>query len=347
MSNFIREDLKKFVPYKPNNKVYKYKMDANESPFSLPKKVKDDFMNWIKDEENLNIYPETNSDELRCEIAKLYNLNKDNIVCGVGSDELIDCIIKTYLEINEYIIVSTPTFDMYEEFTLINRGKVEKLNLKEDFTIDTELIIKRAKEINAKLVFICSPNNPTGTLVSNEDIKKIANSLNSIIIVDEAYGEFSDESIISEIDNLKNVIVLKTFSKAYGIAGTRVGFAISNFDLINDINIVKPPFNLSTLSQKLALFCLKNKEEYLERIEYLKSERDRVISELEKNDKVKIYPSNANFIFGKSKLPICDIAYEKGIIIRKYSEIDGYYPFRITINTIEENNLLIEIIKNL
>lgn len=347
MSKFIREDLKKFVPYKPNEIAYTSKMNANESPFTLVEEVKQEFVKWLNENENLNIYPETNSDTLRCAIADFYKLKQDNIVCGVGSDELIDCIMKAFLEINESVIISSPTFDMYGIFTQINRGKIIDVPLNNDYSINTDIIIKKAIEDKAKIIFICSPNNPTGNIVTNEDIIKIANNVNSIVVVDEAYAEFSSKSIINEINSLNNVIILRTFSKAFGLAGVRVGYAISNIDLINDINVVKAPFNLSTVSQKLALLCLKYADKYVDRIEYLKNERNRVFLELEKNKNIVVYKSGANFIYVKSKIDIAEKVYEKGILIRKYSDNDDIKIFRITINTKEENDLLIKIIGDL
>lgn len=343
MSKLKRKDLENYIPYEPNYIENKYKMDANESPFCLDEKEKQSFIKWFLENENLNIYPDTNSAELREAIAILHNVNAKNVICGVGSDEIIDCICKTFLEVSENVLIPVPTFEMYETFTKLNRGNPIKVDLNDDFSLDENLVISKAKETNAKLIFICSPNNPTGNIVSNDKIKKIASNVDSIVIVDEAYGEFSKTSIIDEVENFDNIIVLKTFSKAYGLAGARVGYAITNNNLITALNSVKSPYNLSTLSQKMATFVLKNTQEYKKRIKFLIEQRQYLFNELSNNENIKIYSSEANFLYLECKTPIYDKLLAEGILVRRYKSDDAE-KIRITVSKKEENELIVKIV---
>lgn len=343
MSKYKRKDLENYVPYNPNYIENKYKMDANESPFCLDKNEKGEFIKWFSQNENLNLYPDTNSTELRETISVLHNVEAKNVICGVGSDEIIDCICKTFLEVSENVLIPIPTFEMYETFTRLNRGNPIKIELNTDFSLDENLVISKAKEYNAKLIFICSPNNPTGNVVSNDKIKKIASNVDSIVIIDEAYGEFSDTSIINEIENFDNIIVLKTFSKAYGLAGARVGYALTNNNLAIALNSVKSPYNLSTLSQKIATFVLKNSEEYKKRVQFLIEQRQYLFTELSKNANIKIYESSANFLYLESKIPIYDTLLNEGILVRRYKSED-VEKIRITVSKKYENELIVKII---
>lgn len=344
MKEWLRNDLKDYIPYNATDPEYNIKLNANESPFNMPDKVKDNIIKWIKEKENLNIYPDTDCTELRIELAKFWNVQKQNIICGVGSDQMIDYICKAFLEVDDIVLVPSPSFSMYTLTAKLNKAKVINIAFDDNFEYNTDYIIQLCNKYNPKLLFICTPNNPTGKSINIEDIKKILNNTKCPVILDEAYAEFNDKTMIPFINDYKNIIILRTFSKAYSLAGIRVGYAVANEDAINCIEIVKTPYNLNTLSQKIAIEVLKNVEIYKERIDYLKSERDWLFDKLKAIDYIKAYSSDANFIYVESKIDIAKKLLNSGILIRAFNKQDDLYRFRISIGTRQQNE---ELIKNL
>ncbi len=354
VNNWLRKDLRKFEPYHTPKMPYKYKLDANESPLGLSPKVKETIINWIQNEENLNIYPDTDNTELRNTLAVFWNVSPENITCGVGSDQLIDYITKAFLEYEEKILVLSPTFSMYGLSAIINKGNIEQLHLNDDFNITADEVIKKVNESNPKILFLCTPNNPTGNSISFSEITKILENVNIPVVVDEAYAEFSNSTFIDKIGNYKNLIVLRTFSKAYALAGARVGYAIANRDMIDAINIVKPPFNLPTLSQLLAIAVINDNKTYKDRIEYIISQREKVEAELNNISWIKVYKSEANFIYIESEKEINNSLMNNGILVRNFSLTENdriktpniKEKLRLTIGADEENIALLKCIKS-
>lgn len=349
INSFIRKDLKGFKPYHTNAKQCKYKLDANESPYNLPNNVLINFINYLMNEENLNIYPDSDSTALRTEIAKFYSVEIENIVCGVGSDQLIDYITKVFLEVGEKIAILKPTFSMYELSARLNHGDVHVINLDDEFKTDISRLIQEVNENNIKILFLCTPNNPTGNSFTIDGIKKIIKNTNCIIVVDEAYAEFSDDTMIPFIDKYENIIVLRTFSKAYGLAGVRVGYAIGNEKIIDAINIVKAPYNLSTLSEVLAVEALKNADEYKKRIKDIIVEKDKLYKALSQINWLKAHESDANFILIDSKKNVSSYLEENGILVRVISENKNpeiKERIRISVGIEHTNEKLIALLKD-
>lgn len=340
----IRDDLKDFVPYKVEDTKYNIKLDANESPFGLADNVKADIINWFTNEENLNIYPDTECVELRKQLSLLYNVSAENIVCGVGSDQIIDYLTKAFLGKDDSIATINPTFSMYGLSAILNHGNNLKFEAKADFSFDIHDIIEGVNRSKCKILFICSPNNPTGNDLSRGEIEEIISKTNCIVAVDEAYGEFSGKTVIDLVDKYDNLIVLRTFSKAYGLAGARVGYGIGSKEIIDGINVVKPPFNLSTISQKLAISVLKNRDEYDKRIKEIIENKNQLYSLLMEIESLKVYESEANFLYVESEIPLYDKLLENGILVRKFNS-DNKECLRITVGWKEDNQKLYEVIK--
>lgn len=347
IKSWIRKDLKDFKPYNASEIPYKIKLDANESPFNIPYNVKESIIKWIKEEENLNLYPDTDCLELKEKLSELWNVESSNIICGSGSDQLIEYICKVFLEPNDIVIIPSPSFSMYSITTILNRGKILNLKLNNNFTYDSDAIIKLCKENNPKLLFICTPNNPTGKSISNKDIEKILKEVKCPIIIDEAYAEFNNETAIPYIKKYSNIIVLRTFSKAYGLAGLRIGYAIADKEFIKVVETVKTPFNLNTLSQKIAIEILKNDILIKNRIKYLKHERNRVLKKLKLINSIKAYPSDANFIYIESRINIALKLKNKGILIREFKPNDKMYISRITVGSKQQNKKLLKVLRKL
>ncbi|NLK20504.1 MAG: histidinol-phosphate transaminase [Epulopiscium sp.] len=347
IKDYIRKELRDFKPYHTPFIPQKIKLDANESPFGLSGNVKEKLINWVKERENLNFYPDTDSTELRRTIASYWNLNMENIILGVGSDQLIDCMMKVFLDPKDKVVMPTPSFSMYSQTTILNHGIPIEVELNEDYTYSWENIIKACRRNNPKLLILCSPNNPTGNILSKVHIEEIAKNVDCPILVDEAYGEFADETGIELINEYPNIVIFRTFSKAYGLAGLRVGYGIGSKEMIDAIYLTKPPYNLSTLSQKIATWVLEDAKSYKKRISYLKNERDDLLEELKKIPDIKVSPSDANFILIETRDLNLDKKLEKrGIFVRSFKGNQNSLLLRITVGYKEQNKMLIDALKS-
>jgi len=254
-------------------------LDANESPFG-----------------KYNRYPDAENVQLKQKLAKLNKVDAANIFLGNGSDELIDLLLRIFCEpAKEAIMVFNPSFVMYDIYAKMNNVAVEKLQLNSDFQLNKTEFADALTTTKAKLLFLCSPNNPTGNSI--DDLEFYIQSFKGIVVVDEAYIEFSSkESAVNLLQKYPNLIVLKTLSKAYGMAGLRIGVGISSPEIASFINRFKPPYNISSVSQSLALEQLQNEKEQAENIQTILSQKEKLKKGLAENKEVvKIYPSDANF----------------------------------------------------
>lgn len=315
-------------------------LNANESAFKTPKKIMELFKEEV-DNLDLRRYPDTDNTIIREAIAKSYNIDIKNVTCGVGSDQLLDCIFKSLIE-DDYILACNPTFSMYKEYASYTNGKFIDIDFIEDFIYDIDSILDNIDKYNPKLVIICSPNNPTGSIMERCDLVKVIEATKGVVLLDEAYSEFyrSNYDLALKYDN---VIVLKTFSKAYALAGIRLGYAISSFDLIDTINVCKPPYNLSTLSQLAASIAINNKDLYKEQIDEIIKLKDELYNNLKDLGLNPTY-SYSNFIFLKLNDKIYDNLLKNKIYIRKLMYNNEFW-YRINTGTKEENECLIKVIK--
>ena len=309
-------------------------LDANENPHKT----------------DLNRYPDPLQLRLKQEISKLRKIEVNNIFVGNGSDEAIDLLFRAFCEPGfSKAYIFPPTYGMYEVSAEINNIEVEEIPLTENFKLPSSEKIK-AQLTTTGLLFICSPNNPTGNSTDRQQIREIANSFNGLIVVDEAYIDFSEnESAISLIDEIPNLVVLQTFSKAYGLAGARVGMAFANPTIISVLNKIKPPYNINTLSMRAALDVLSNNETIATQINEIKEERNQLVLELLKLKFVeRIFPSDANFLliqFSNSS-KVFKALLKAGVVVRnRTTEVENC--LRITIGLKIENKKLIKILKEL
>ncbi len=346
VKDLIRKDLQSFEPYNEQFVPCKYKLNANESPYPITDYVKKEMLNWLENQASFNIYPDSDSTQLREALAEFWGLAPENFICGVGSDQVIDFITKVFIENDDVIVVPTPTFSMYGLTGIINRAKIVKVDC--DYNINPKELIETVKENNAKILFLCNPNNPTGTEISEEIIVEILDNVDCTVVLDEAYGEFSDFTLIPLINKYENLIVLRTFSKAYSLAGIRVGYGVGGKSIINAVNIVKTPYNLPSFSERIAILALKDNEEYKQRIDYLNKQRDILSEQLKEISWLKVYPSKANFIFAHSQKEVAEILEDRGILIRKFPKTQGYCEtIRITVGTAEQNEEILKIFREL
>ncbi len=275
VEKLVRENVARLTPYSSARDEFSGKtgifLDANENPFG-----------------NLNRYPDPYQQELKKAISKFKGIARENIFLGNGSDEIIDLCIRVFCNPGtDKILTFPPTYGMYEVSAAVNDIKVRKIPLNNKFQIDLEKVKPVLNDKNLKLIFICSPNNPTGNSMNFSDVD----------VIDEAYIDFSDKpSFIELVDKYQNLILMQTFSKAMGLAGIRVGMAFTSPAVIRYFNKVKPPYNISTINQKTALQKLDKGDELKSQVAKIKKERERLSSELNKMDITeKVFPSDANF----------------------------------------------------
>lgn len=343
--DLIRNNIKSLEEYKPNNMPYRIKLDANEGKNILFQDINKTGIQF-SEEFDINLYPDSEASLLRTEIGKYLNINPDNIVAGNGSSEMIELVMKTFIDKDDIILSFVPTFSMYPIFSKIYSAKFIGIKSNDDFSTDMDVLIRIAKEINPKVIFLCNPNNPTGYLTDKNEIKKLLENVDSIVVVDEAYIEFAGDSMVEEISQYKNLIVLRTLSKALGLAAIRLGYMISCQEIIRVIMKVKSPYNLNSISQYIGIEALKNKDKIFKYVEEVKIERDYLYGELIQLP-LKVYKSDTNFIFFKSDVDGLSKKLEKeGILIRSFSgDLEGFY--RVTVGSRWENEEFLKSLKGI
>ena len=311
-------------------------LDANESPFK----------------NEINRYPDNKHIDLKRSLLELNDLSKGQIVLGNGTDEILDLIIRVFCYPgSDKIITIPPTYGMYDVIAKTNNVENIKVPLKSNFTLNLEEL-KKSFSKKTKLLFLCSPNNPTGNSFSRKDLIYLIESFNGVVVIDEAYINFSsNSSLVTLINKYNNLIVTQTMSKAFGMAGIRLGMGFSNIKIVNYINKIKPPYNINLLTEKRALKELKNIDSIKANIKIILEERNKLIDSLNELSFVKkVFPSDSNFIL--VKVDDADLRYkqliEKGIVLRNRSkELLCDNCLRITIGTPDENKLLIKNFKEL
>lgn len=311
-------------------------LDANENPLN----------------DKYNRYPDPLQWTLKGKISEVKNIGAENIFLGNGSDEPIDLVIRIFCEPRvDNIVAIDPTYGMYQVCADVNDVEYRKVLLDENFDLDAQKLLERTDE-KTKLIFLCSPNNPTGNLLNRKEIEKVLKSFQGIVIVDEAYIDFASETTwISELDKYPNLIVLQTFSKAWGLAAVRLGMAFASPEIIKLFNKVKYPYNVNILTQNFVNGELDKLELRKEWIQTLLKGRDFLNEELPKLPFVeKIYPTDSNFILVKvaDANGLYKQLADKGVIVRNRNSVSLCAGcLRITVGTDEENKILIETLSNI
>ncbi|TCO79375.1 histidinol-phosphate transaminase [Marinisporobacter balticus] len=348
MIELIKESVCLIKPYNVLKEEIDIKLDANENPFNIFEFLKEKFIKKISNLD-MNRYPDTDSERLRMAFAKHVDVQEENILCANGSDEIIQMIINAFVDKDEYVITHSPTFSMYKIFTTIVGGKVMEVSSELSLEIDVEEIIKEANTKKAKVVFLCNPNNPTGTVIPREDIIRVIEETKAIVVVDEAYYEFLGQSVVGLINDYDRLIVLRTLSKAFALAGARVGYAIASEKMMDVLYRVKAPYNLNIFSQIAAELFVENIDLINVYLKKIIEEREYLLEALKKMDDMKTFPTGSNFILIKSAKAreILATCRKEGISLRNFGE-DGLLKdcIRITVGTREENNKVINLLKD-
>lgn len=306
-------------------------LDANESPYN----------------NGYNRYPDPRQKKLKRVISKIKNVLEENIFAGNGSDEAIDILIRVFcIPGTDNIISVLPTYGMYRVAAAVNDVEYREVALNEDFSLDAGKLLSAA-DSNSKLIFLCSPNNPTGNLLNKRDVLEVIKNFKGVVVIDEAYIDFSEDSgFVSKIGEFKNLVVLQTLSKSWGMAALRIGFAFSGKEIISYMDKVKYPYNINSFSQERAIKLIINGNSIS--TETVVGERERLSDSLKSVKCVKkVYPSSANFLLVKfsDSLKVFNLLKEKGIIVReRNSQYGCSETLRITVGKKSENDLLLAII---
>jgi len=341
-----RPGLGNIKSYSVEEKEWDCKLDANESPHNLPPLVRERVMNQLE-YLAFHRYPEMGMRELRTQIAENFNMNIQNIQIGSGSSELIMAVCHAFGGAGRSIVFPVPSFSMYAIYAQVTDSIPVPVQLNEDYSVPRDKVLEAASQSNAKLIILCNPNNPTGTVMPREDIEYIVSQAKCPVLIDEAYFEFYGESAVGLMKEYDNVIITRTFSKAYGLAAARVGYILASASIISMLERVLMPYHVNSLSLATAEVLYQMRDEFMPNLEQIISERQRLASSLEDISGVKVYPSETNFILIKTvkSKELSSALAAKNIGIRDFSTAPGLVNcIRITVGTPLENDQLLQAI---
>lgn len=339
IKRLIKPNILNLSAYKAKEILCRVKLDANESPYAFKKALK--ILKSVK----TNRYPDPEAKNLKKIISKEFGVRTENILQGNGSDELIYYLITTF---GGPVLYPVPTFSMYGIISQAIGEKRIEIRLDKEFDLDIDRILKAIQKEKPRLIFLSSPNNPTGNCFSSDRILRIIEltTTKSIVVVDEAYQPFaSEKGFLPLLKDYKNLVIMRTLSKI-GLAGVRVGFLIAGEKIVNEVNKVRLPFNLGSLSQAVAIEALKDRKMMKSHIKLIVSERERLFSEMAKIKGIKPYLSEANFILFKVKEPdrIYKGLQKKEVLVRNMKGVvEGC--LRVTVGTPEENRIFLNALK--
>jgi len=338
LNKLVRENIKDMVPYSSARDEFhgeaKVFIDANENSLGSP------LIKWY------NRYPDPHQQKLKEKISAIKGIAPEHIFLGNGSDEAIDILFRAFCEPGrDNVIVCPPTYGMYEVSARINNVAVKKVQMTPAFQLNLEGLEETIDQ-NTKIIWLCSPNNPSGNALHREDVEMVLNNFDGIVVIDEAYINFSRQrSFIPDLVDYPNLVILQTLSKAWGLAALRVGMAFASTGIIDVMNKIKPPYNINEPSQELASQALDEVEQVNEMIKVIVAERDRVAVALNQIPIVKeIFPSDANFLLVRIEeaRKVYEYLLGKGIVVRDRSTTPGCADcLRITVGTPGENDVLL------
>lgn len=342
LNRLVRKNVLQMKPYSSARDEFKQDgqkmtfLDANENPF----------------ESGVNRYPDPQQRNLKKQLAAIKKVDEKNILLGNGSDEVLDLIFRVFCEpAKDNVITLPPTYGMYKVLANLNQIEDREVVLKSNFQPDVESIFEALDE-NTKIIFLCSPNNPTGNSFSEESVRKILNNFPGLVVIDEAYIDFSrQKGWLENLQDHPNLIITQTLSKAYGLAGIRLGVCYASEEIIALLNKIKPPYNVNELTQLKAAERLNSVEEVKSEIRDILDQREYLEKELSKMSFLKeIFPSDANFIL--ARVDDANKRYEqllqKGIVVRnRSSQLLCENTLRFTVGTAEENDRLIKALKEI
>lgn len=338
MSYSLNSKIRDLKPYEPIQGDYAIRLDANESFLRPPAALLDKIAKAVAGV-GFNRYPDPFARELCRSFADFYGVHEENVTAGNGSDELISVILTAFLMKGEAVMTLSPDFSMYRFYSSLGETKCIEYQKKADFSVDVDELISLVKEYDVRALIFSNPCNPTGRGMARDEVRRLVRSVSALVVVDEAYMDFWDQTMLGEAENCDNLIVLRTLSKAFGMAAVRVGFAVANAPLTGAIRSVKSPYNVNDCSQRIGTVLLGEKKWVRSCIGEIKASRSELFAMLRRveqsnRQKIAVCDSVTNFVLVRAEE--CGRVYEEllraGIVVRKLSDC-----LRITAGTAEEN----------
>ncbi len=325
------------------------KLNQNESPWDLPDAIKEAFLKRLRSA-TWSRYPSQVPKQLHAELRKTLKLPPEiDVLVGNGSNELIQTLLMATVERGTSVVIPVPTFALYRLIATVLGSNVVDVPLREDLTFGTERILEAATRSSAKVIVLCRPNNPTGTAIPLDGVKRLASGTNALVVVDEAYHDFANDNVLPLLFDHENLVILRTFSKALRAAGLRIGYLIGHAPLVTQVGKAMVPFNVSLMAREAALAILRNRELLIEGNQTIIEGREVLFQELAAMEGITPVPSQANFICFRAKVPaqvLFDALLERGILVRNVS----HYPMlsdclRVSVGTNEENRAFMNALK--
>jgi len=347
----IKPSVRALEPYDVKGKPAKVKLNQNENPFDLPIELKDEILAELK-KESWNRYPEVLPYSLIDKLSEVLRFPANGIIVSNGSNELIYTIFMATVTCGVKVLIPTPTFFLYEKAVRVMEGDVVSVPMKDDLAFDTERILDEAKRTQPGVIVISSPNNPTGQSMPYHDVEMLLETTDAIVLIDEAYIEFSDKKgCFDLLDKYENVIILRTFSKAFSLAGLRIGYILTNSSLRKELLKPKIPFTVNRLSSLIALKLLDHRAMFRKQVEYIKQQKQALYERLRNLDGVQSVNSDTNFVLFKTPKPsseVFDKLLEQSVLVRDVSS----YPMlentiRVNAGTEEENQIFLASLKKI
>ena len=340
--SYFRSNIERMAGYTPGKqpKDGKYvKLNTNENPYPPSQKVLDAIQKAVN--KDLRLYPDPLAVEAKEKIASVLGVKPGQVILGNGSDDILTIIIRSFVGYNEKVAVPYPTYSLYETLIEFQEGELCNVDFREDFSLPEDIIIK-----GAKVTFLSNPNSPSGTLIPPETVSELAEKIDGVLVIDEAYVDFADSNCLELVDRHDNIIVLRTLSKSYSLAGLRLGFGIAQEQLINGMIKVKDSYNVDRLCIAGVIAALDDQESMKENVRKIRSTREFLTSSLTKLG-FFVYPSQSNFVFARSPKGINtkNLFYEltkRKILVRYFDKPGTDNCLRITIGTDEEIRILMD-----
>jgi histidinol-phosphate aminotransferase len=342
----IRPEIAGLKPYQSPHFKWRVKLDLNESPFDVPPEVKQEVWERVESLQWQRYHDEFERPLIE-QLGNYENHDPDGVLIGNGSNELIFHSLLSVIRHGDTVVIPEPTFSLYRQNVTILGARAETVMLGAgDFSLDTEALLSRAAELDARAIVLCSPNNPTANLLSNESVEQVCRRFDGLVVADEAYAQFADNNAFDLLASCPNLVILRTFSKAFGLAGLRFGYLLARPELAREIGKVQLPHHVGFFTQLAATALLNNASVMEQRVASLVAEREKLIERLGKIEGVSPLPSQSNFILIEStaiKAPkLFERLLEQGVLIRNVSNYPGLSRYlRITVGDARENDELI------
>jgi histidinol-phosphate aminotransferase len=342
----VKEEVRRLTPYSLVSERARIKLNQNENPWDAPLEIKDETLKRLRDR-LWSRYPGLVTRGLQERLAQFSGWKPEGIIAGNGSNELIQAVLMVTLGAGRRVLISEPTFTLYRQISTVLGSEVVSVNLTPQLTYDLEALRKSIETIQPSVTIICSPNNPTGCVMEHPDLVSLLEATRGLVVVDEAYFEFSGQSVVPLLEKHSNLVVLRTFSKAMAMAALRIGYLLASPELVREIAKAVLPYNLNIVSQTASEVAMELYDPGLAGlVQLICRERERIFAELKRLPGLAPVRSRANFILIRSELPlrqVFDDLLQRGILVRDVSS----YPmlqncFRISVGTPEENDALLE-----